>query len=116
MFSTTIGTTKYLNVIPYVRDKQLKVLKENGWKDVKGYIVLKYKVEGDTALVWKMDRTPSTKPSKMGKSRASEEGLLLDMNEITDTTENLARFVAKAGDTLFLSEPTQLNRVKYADL
>lgn len=39
-------------------------------------------------------------------------GTMGDKVMFTDTTENLARFIAEAGDSLFAKEPLRLERVK----
>jgi hypothetical protein len=112
MFSTTIGTNTYLN-LALVDDEHLKVVKEKGWTGIEGYVLWKYKVEADTILLWKM--APDAKQRAIEGRKVKgviKEGVLMDMNTITDTTENLARFVASAGDSLFSSEAVHLERVK----
>ncbi len=112
MFSTTIGSNTYLNLTG-VDDKQLKVLKEKGWKVIEGYVLFKYKAESDTIHVWKMDSDAKERAIKDGKVKGElKDGFLMDMNTITDTTENLARLVATAGDSLFASGEMHLDRIK----
>jgi hypothetical protein len=113
MFSTTIGSSAYLN-LAVGSDEQLKALKEKGWKGVEGYFLMKYTVEGDTLLVWKMDADAKQRAIESRKVRGeiTPEGVLEDMNTLTDTMENVARFVAAAGDSSFATNAGHLDRVK----
>ena len=115
IFSTTIGKNTYLNIAPG-GDECLKVLKEKGWRGVEGYVLLKYKVEADTVLGWKMDSDAKVKAIDAGKIKGKDWAkpgfLLMDTYTITDTTENVARFVAGAGDSLFSENAMHLDRVK----
>jgi hypothetical protein len=115
MFPTTIGTNTYLNLAPG-DGKQLNLLKNKGWKSIEGYVLFKYKIEGDRLLLWKMDPDAKQRVIEDKKVKGEiREGFALDMNRLTDTTENVARFVAKEGDSLFAKEAIhaiQLDRVK----
>jgi hypothetical protein len=112
LFPTTIGKNTYLNVAPG-DNEQRTLLKKNGWKSIAGYVLFRYKIEGDTLLLWKMD--PDAKERAIDNKKVKgeiKEGFLIDMNRITDTTENVARFVATAGDDLFAKKAIRFDRVK----
>lgn len=120
-FPTALGSNTYLNVTDGA-DWKVESLKKKDWRSIDSYVLAKYKVEGDTLLVWPMAagavksaietgkikgvarRIPVKNPGAKAKSR---EQVML-----TDTTENLARFVASEGDRLFSKEVLRLERVK----
>ena len=81
--------------------------REKGWNSeaVGGFFIFKYKIEGDTLLLWQMDDDAKRKAIQGGKIKGEGIGF-------TDTTENVARFVASAGDSLFKEEVIRLERVK----
>jgi hypothetical protein len=116
LFSTTIGTNTYLNLAPIEGKEQLKLLKEKGWKEIRAYVLLKYKLEGDTLLLWKLDSDAKYHAIKDRKIKGvvnEKEGFVgIDTNKITDTTDNVARFVAKAGDSLFPNEAMRMKRME----
>jgi hypothetical protein len=116
MFPTVLGNTAYLNVGLGLSPEQIEQLEQNGWKTgtVELYSILKYRVEGDTLLLWQMAEDAKKQAIISGKIKGQvpgkdEKG---GMSCFTDTTENLARFVAAAGDSLFEKEPKRLERVK----
>jgi hypothetical protein len=114
IFPTTLGANTYLNM-PGGSERQIKLLLEKGWNPeaVDGFFILKYKLEGDALLIWLMDSDAKERAIKSGKIK----GLIKRTKdktdvEFTDTTENVARFVAGAGDELFSKEVNRLERVK----
>ncbi len=111
-FSTRIGANTYLNVTP-VDDERLNLLKKKGWNAIDGYLLFRYKVEGDTLVLWKMDSDAKQRAIEDKKVNGEiKEGFLLDMNRFTDTSENIARLVANNGEKLFATKEIQLERVK----
>lgn len=112
VFPTKLAGDTYLNMTGG-NQQQIKLLEETGWKSVESYTLLKYKVEGDTLLVWPMDGDAKKKAIESGKVKG-----LIEKPEsggkvmFTDTTENLARLVASAGHGLFSQDAIRLERVK----
>jgi hypothetical protein len=108
MFPTILGEKTYLNVAA-VKGQQVKLVEEKGWKAVDSYMILKYQVDGDQLSVWAMDADAKKRAIDGGKV----EGVIEKNKPIkfTDTTENVARFVAEAGDSLFSKKPERLERV-----
>ena len=110
IFPTTSGDSNYLNAA-VVDEEKWKSLRESGWKQgiVDGYLILKYQVKGDTLALHTMDGAAKKRAIKAGaiKGRIDE-----DTATITDTTENLFRFVTAGDDKLFSEKATPLERVK----
>ena len=112
IFPTTLAGATYLNVTDGNK-QQVKLIEEQGWKGVDSYILLKYKVDGDTLLVWPTDGDAKKKAIESGKVKGLVEKQDSGTKVVfTDTTENLARFFAGAADSLFAKEPIRLERVK----
>jgi hypothetical protein len=118
MFPTVLGKTAFLNVgIDGSSHQQSAVdcLKQEGWKPgvLEIYSILKYCIEGDTLLLWTMAEDAKEQAITSGKIKGDvpEKGKI-GSSHFTDTTENVARFVAAAGDGLFEKEPMRLERVK----
>jgi hypothetical protein len=116
VFPTVIGDASYLN-LSEGSEEQIKTLEEKGWKPdtVTDYIILKYRVDGDTLLIWTMDVDAKERAIKAGQIKGivrTEKDSFTKTVEFTDTTENVRRFVASAGDGLFNKEPLRLERVK----
>jgi hypothetical protein len=108
-FPTAIGNKTYLNVV--LGETQIQLLDKEGWKAdmVTSYMLLKYQLDGDKLVVFFMDAGAKVKAIKTGKIKGTVEN---NSATFTDTTENLAKFVAEAGDSLWnTSEPGQLERV-----
>ena len=115
-FPTVLGKTTYLNLGGSTAPNAMDKLEQSGWKAgaMESYSIFKYRVEGDTGLLWEMAEGAKKQAIQSGKikgviekSSDGEESIRL-----TDTTENQARFVAAAGDGLFKKEPVRLERVK----
>jgi hypothetical protein len=111
VFPTVLGDKTYLNVAFGKDEKSVKGLDEKGWNaaDVDSYTLYKYKFDGDKLLVYGIDAEAKEKAIKSGKVM----GTVGDHSaQFTDTTENVARFVAEAGDSLWNTEkPGRLERV-----
>ena len=106
-FPTVLGEKTYLNVA--VTEQQVKLLEEKGWKAVDSYLILKYRVDGDKMVVWGMDGDAKKRAIESGKVKGVIENM---PPKFTDTTENVARFIAEAGDGLWnTKEPGQFERV-----
>ena len=111
-FTTVLGGKTYLNVVWEGGKKQVKLLEEGGWKAdaVDYYTFVKYQVDGDKAVVWLIDEDAKERAIKSGKVKG-----VIEPNKppkFTDTAENVARFVAEAGDSLFKTkEPFRFERV-----
>lgn len=114
LFPTTLGAKTYLNLAE-ANEQQFKLLEEEGWnpKTVGAYLLPKYRVEKNTLLVWPVDWDAKKAAIQAGKVKGVvEKRDSGDKVMFTDTTENLARFIAEAGDSLFAKEPLRLERVK----
>ena len=110
-FSTELGKNRYLN-IAFIEDKDLDQFQAAGWKPelVKGYLIVKYQVQGDTLIVWEMD--PQAKRHVIADEKLKGT---IDKNAVffTDTPEKLAALLADPNDgDLFTKTPTQYQRVK----
>ena len=111
IFPTSIGDNGYLNVTGG-KEEHFKKIAEKGWGSVGGYFLLKYQVEGDTLLAWPMDRNAKEQAIRTGKiAGVIDKEALGKKIKFTATTEDLARFVATAGDTLFSTKVIRLERV-----
>lgn len=109
-FPTVLRGKSYLNMV--IDPKQVKRLDEEGWKPeaVECYTFLKYEVQGDRLTAWVVDERAKEQAVKDGKIKGV---LKQNVAQFTDTTENVARFVAEAGDSLFnTKEPGRFERVK----
>jgi hypothetical protein len=114
LFPTTLGTNTYLNIAE-AKEQQIKPLEEKGWNPevLSGFLLPKYKVVGDTLLVWPADRDAKKAAIEAGKLKGVvEKQDSGNKVRFTDTSENVARFIASAGDGLFAKEPLRLERVK----
>ena len=114
-FATAIGGKNYLNVV--MLDKEaVQRLDENGGKladSVDGYKLLKYQIDGDKLLIWQMDEGAEAQAIKAGKVKGVKGDGPENPAKITDSTENVARFVAAAGDSLWQKkEMMRLERIK----
>ena len=110
-FSSDIGKDRYLN-IAFIEDKDLDQFESAGWKPelVKGYLIIKYEVQGDTLTVWGMD-------PKVKRQTIADEKLkgTIDKNAVffTDTAKNLAAFLADPQNSdLFTGTRAEYKRVK----
>ena len=115
VFPTSLGDKTYLNAAE-AKPSQLALLEEKGWTDetINKYLILRYQITGDVLTLQLIDQE--------AKKRAVEAGTIKGVIEkdrdgntrvhFTDTTENLAKFVAEAGDDLFSKDVLRLERVK----
>lgn len=108
VFPTVLEGKTYLNVTDG-SEKALKVLREKGWTAMDKYFILRYEVDGDKLTCWIMDPDAKEKAIKAGKI----QGTVKDYDiRFTDTTENLAQFVAGVGDSLYIEdEPRRMERI-----
>jgi hypothetical protein len=114
VFPTTNAESTYLNVGVVDEGKwrasEEKPSKELRWHPeiVEGYFICKYQVKGDTLVLQRMDADAKAQAIKSGviKGRIDENNPI-----ITDTTENLLRFVTAHDKELF-KETMLLKRVK----
>jgi hypothetical protein len=112
-FPTVLNGKNYLNMVLEGDKKQVRLLNEKGWKSdlVNSYTFLRYQVDGDKLTVWVIDEDAKKKGIKDGKIKGVEEPNR--PAKFTDTTENVARFVTAAGDSLWnTKEPGHFERVK----
>ncbi len=114
-FATAIAGRNYLNFV--MLDKEaVERLDKNGGKladSVDGYKLLRYQIDGDKLVIWQMNEGAVKEAIKGGKVK----GITVDDPEksakFTDATENVARFVVAAGDSLWNTKnPTRFERVK----
>jgi hypothetical protein len=114
VFPTALGSSTYLNVAE-AKEQQIKLLEDKGWNPdvLGGFLIPKYKVEGDALLVWPVDRDAKKAAIEAGKVKGvvqkQDSGNTV---RFIDTPESVARFVADTGDSLFAREPLRLERVK----
>jgi hypothetical protein len=112
-FSTTLGGKTYLNLI--LSEQEAKLSEEKGLKAdaIVGYSLFKYQIDGDKMKVWMMDAYAKRQAIETGKIKGVIEKGEQENHTVvfTDTTENIARYVAEAGDSLFSKEPLRLERV-----
>jgi hypothetical protein len=119
MFPTVLGNTAFLNVgidwSTNVRNSAVDGLKQEGWKPgvLEIYSIFKYRIEGDTLLLWLMAEDAKEQAIRSGKIKGDvpEKGKI-GPSRFTDTMENVARFFTAAGESLFEKEPKRLERVK----
>lgn len=112
-FPAVVEGKSYLNVV--VDAKQVKLLDQKGWNPdlVEAYTLLKYEVNGDRCVVWLIDSDAEERAIRSGKIKGEFKQ---NLPMFTDTSENVARFVAEAGDGLFnLAEPARFERLKIAE-
>ena len=115
LFPTTLGEKTYLNVIEG-KEEQIKLLEDNGWtpETVTSYLILRYQVTGDVLTMQGIDGDAKKRAIEAGKIKGTIEKDSSKFTKVyfTDTTENLAKFVAEAGDDLFRKDVLKLERVK----
>ena len=113
-FRSDINGKSYLNLAGATQE-QLASIRENGWQAdmLDSYILVKYRVEDDGLLLWAMNKEAKKKAIQDGKIKGEiKEGDGGTRIRFTDTTENLAKFVAAAGDGLFADEPLRFKLVR----
>jgi hypothetical protein len=113
-FPSDIDGKSYLNVAGATQE-QLTSIQENGWQAdmLDSYILVKYRVEDDALLLWATNKDAKKKAIQGGKIKGEiKEGDGGTRIRFTDTTENLAKFVAAAGDALFADESLRFKRVR----
>jgi hypothetical protein len=109
-FVSRLGDKTYLNVADGKPERAERVAAE-GWKTVDAYFILRYEMADDKLTIWTMDAGAKRQAVEGGKIKGTTERR---QALLTDTTENLARFVAAAGDGLFRPEPARLERLEPA--
>jgi hypothetical protein len=118
LFPTVLGNTPYLNVAGCSNGdnaSHLTKMQQEGWKPglLESYSICKYRIDGDKLLLWLMAEAAKKQAIASGKIKGSLVGpTKIGPSVFTDSTENVARFVAAAGDSLFEKEPKRLERVK----
>ncbi len=110
-FPTTIAENHYLNILT-INDENLEQLQNNGWQAglADGYCLLKYRVEGDSLLLWQIDQDVKRRFIEAGKIKGT-----IDKKSVffTDTTAKLNSLLASPeGAGLFKKEPVRYQRVK----
>jgi hypothetical protein len=90
IFSTKIGENTYLNLAP-----------EELLKESKGYMILKYRLSGSRLEMFVMDQAETAKAIEagliLGTAERDRKGRLISAL-VTDTSENLSRFLRERGD------------------
>jgi hypothetical protein len=93
-FTTTLGNNHYLNVTS-LSTEQIKKLENSKWEPsmADGYFLARYELTGDKLVIAFMDDQQKKEAIKAGKIKGN-----IDNNPalITDTMENLVRFVTTA--------------------
>lgn len=115
LFPTVIDGDNYLNLAP-AKQEQLAKIQERGWQPdlLDAYFILKYRFEDGVLLVWPMDNEAKKKAVEGGeiKGGVKKTNGGGEFMKFTDTTHNLAQFVAASKDELFAKEPLRFERVK----
>ena len=109
-YSALLAGKAYLNVV--VDEKQVTLLNAEGWNAavVDAYIFVKYQLDGDNLTVWLTDEKAKEQAIKIGKIKGVAHND--QVARFTDTTENIIRFIANAGDSLWnTKEPCRFERV-----
>jgi hypothetical protein len=127
IFPTVIGNKTFLNLFVDKGDELPPPLKvegkdetgrdkkdgdEEGWKaeSVDSYTFYKYKLEGDKLTIYAIDEEAKQKAINSGKIKGTIEQN--GLGKLTDTAENVAHFVAEAGDSLWnMKRPLHLERM-----
>jgi hypothetical protein len=110
-FSTLLGGKTYLNMVLDGDKRLVKLLDDKGWKAevVDCYTLMKYQLDGDKLVLWMLDEDAKERAIKSGKVKGVVQR---SIGTFTDTTENVARFVAEAGDSLLnTKEPGRFERI-----
>ena len=115
VFPTSLGDKTYLNAAE-AKPSEFALLEEKGWTDeaINKYLILQYQIAGDVLTLQLVDQEAKKRAGDAEKIKGVIEKDR-DGNprvHFTDTTENLAKFVAEAGDTLFSKDVLRLERVK----
>jgi hypothetical protein len=117
MFTTILGKNRYANITSLDTEK-IKPMGDTKWEPSMAdeYFIFKYEISGDKLIVAGMDHKQKEAAIKAGKIKGTYEG---DNARFTDTTENLARFLASPdAEKLFYTKEnlddgyTILDRVK----
>jgi len=115
LFPTVVEGKTYLNVVIDGDKKQVRRLNDKGWKAdlVDSYTFLRYQEDGDKLTAWVIDEDAKQKAIRGGKIKGVEQANR--PARFTDTIDNLVRFVAGAGDSLWnTKEPAHFERVTSA--
>lgn len=113
-FPTTIAGVNYLNVAS-AKPEQLAQIREKGWQAglLDSYFILKYRVEDGALLAWHIDYDAKKEAIEAGKIKGeikqADDG---GVRRFTDTSQNLAKFVASAPKGLFSETPLRFERVR----
>jgi hypothetical protein len=94
VFTTTLEKNHYLNITS-ISAERIKSMGDTKWEPsmADGYFIYKYEISGDKLTMAGMDSDRKEEAIKAGKIK----GTLEEHNKrITDTTENLAKFIASA--------------------
>lgn len=113
-FRSDIDGKSYLNLAGGTQE-QVKSIQESGWQAdmLNSFILVKYRVEDDGLLLWATNKDAKKTAIQDGKIKGEiKEGDGGTRVRFTDTTENLAKFVAAASDGLFADEPLRLKQVR----
>jgi hypothetical protein len=111
-FCSIVGGKHCLNVIH--EPKEVQLMAEKGWKPeaVSCYTFLKYEIDGDKLTMWLADEQAKQKAVGAGAGKLKGE-YRNNLWFLTDTTENIARYVAAAGDDFWdAHDPCKCERVK----
>jgi hypothetical protein len=114
-FPTVLGDHSYMNVIKFDDVERMEARKWDMAK-VTRYTFVRYRVEGDTLTIWLMDDKPVAEAIQAGRLKGTVEKEKKSFGKtvtITDTTDNLIRFVKAEAKALFPDEDRMvLTRIK----
>jgi hypothetical protein len=115
VFPTVIGEGTYLNCFEG-KEGQIKQLEEKGWNSdaATKYTFMKYRIDGDIMTLKWVDGDAKTRFVKAGKIKGASEKDA-DGNShtvLSDTTENLVKFLSESSGELFSKDELRLERMK----
>jgi len=115
VFPSTLGDATYLNVADTTPSLR-KRIEETGWTDepIFLYQILRYQISEDALTVQLIDGEAKKRAIEAEKIKGMIEKDRKGKSRVhfTDTSENLAKFVAESGDDLFSKQSLRLERVK----
>lgn len=115
LFPTAIEEKTYLNVTDG-KEPKVKLVEEKGWtaETVNSYLIYRYKVTADMLTVQGIDGDAKKRSIEAGKIKGVIEKDEQGNTKVyfNDTTENLVKFVAEAGDGLFSKDMVRWERAK----
>jgi hypothetical protein len=115
LFSSEVGKSQFLNVVAVSGIPEVLKMERSGWKSkvVESYYIAKYQIEGDTLTLESPNYKVLQKAIQIGKIKGHiQENDIDDVAVLTDTSEDLARFLTDSENAKLFSDKTSYQRVK----